>query len=714
MKQHIDSQYKSAFDQLEGNPAGVKRDPSATWDRIASQLDEKKRRRGGIIWWSAAAGIALLIAGTWLIVRYGGGPTPPTSNPNFAEGTPLLPDTLDRDNNSEIDSTEMMTDSLFAMVEELPPPPPPPEEEVYEIIEYEYYASAPPQEHYVEEPVYIIAEKSAGQMSSVSAGMVISKSRKRKGKFSGGKKRGKASNGRSKKQQNSYLSNLDGKRNRWYKNVFKRKKNDPQVIEDLNATEEYKPIEEKDFVKATIEPLSTFSIDVDRAAYANVRRHLTENKMPPPDAVRTEEMVNYFDYEYRVPYKGSQHPFNVQTEVADCPWEPKHRLVHIGIQGQEIAPSEMPTNNLVFLLDVSGSMDSPNKLPLVKQSFEILVKQLRPEDHVSIVVYAGAAGVVLEPTPGNKKELIMQAINNLSPGGSTAGAAGIEGAYRLAERNFDPKGNNRVIIATDGDFNVGISSDNGLERLIEKKRETGIYLTVLGLGTGNYKDARMETLADKGNGNFFYIDQLNEAKKVFGQELSGTLFTIAKDVKIQVEFNPKEVKAYRLIGYENRALRNEDFKNDKIDAGELGAGHTVTALYEIIPASGKPLTEEEELRYQKPQLSETGQSSGEMLEVRLRYKQPKESKSTKIVHQVMDKGLRLDQSSDNFRWSASVAGFSLLLRGSKYKGGATYRKMRLLAESAKGADPYGYRAEFLDLIDRAESLDKRQVARDKN
>jgi Ca-activated chloride channel family protein len=429
-------------------------------------------------------------------------------------------------------------------------------------------------------------------------------------------------------------------------------------------------------------------------------------QLPPPDAVRIEEMINYFDYDY--PQPKSDVPFSITSEVAACPWEPKHRLVSIGLQGKAIPTADLPASNLVFLIDVSGSMESADKLPLLISSFKLLVNQLRTNDKIAIVVYAGAAGVVLPPTSGNEKETIIQALNKLEAGGSTAGGAGIELAYKLAKENFIPKGNNRVILATDGDFNVGVSSEGALVRMIEEKRKSGIFLTVMGFGTGNYQDDKMQQLADKGNGNHAYIDNLSEARKVLVKEFGGTLFTIAKDVKLQLEFNPAKVAGYRLIGYENRLLANEDFKDDTKDAGELGSGHTVTALYEIIPVGveSKFLADVDELKYQRRADNNKAQNLGDILTVKFRYKAPDGDKSSLIEEVVYDRALPLERASDNFRWSAAVAEFGMLLHKSIYKGDATYSKCRLLADGARGKDEEGYRREMIKLLDLVGALDK--------
>jgi Ca-activated chloride channel family protein len=391
-------------------------------------------------------------------------------------------------------------------------------------------------------------------------------------------------------------------------------------------TESYKDISENDFKLPQNNPLSTFSIDVDKASYSNVRRMINNGIKIPKDAVKIEEMINYFHYDY--PQPTGDHPFAIHTEFSDCPWNKKHELVKIGLQGKTIASENLPDSNLVFLIDVSGSMSNYNKLPLLKSAFKLLVNQLRENDKVYIVVYAGAAGVVLEPTSGENKTKIIEALNQLEAGGSTAGGAGIKLAYKLAKENFNKKANNRVILATDGDFNVGLSSDEDMETLIEKERNSGIFLSVLGFGMGNYKDSKLEILADKGNGNHAYIDTMQEAQRVFGQEFGGTLFTIAKDVKIQVEFNPKKVQAYRLIGYENRLLNDEDFINDKIDAGEIGSGHQVTALYEIIPmgVKSKFTSKLPKLKYSTTR-SNSNSYNNELLTVKFRYKKPDADKS---------------------------------------------------------------------------------------
>ncbi|MCP4651802.1 MAG: DUF3520 domain-containing protein [Candidatus Omnitrophica bacterium] len=470
--------------------------------------------------------------------------------------------------------------------------------------------------------------------------------------------------------------------------------------QEQSNTEGYDRIYENDFLEALENPLSTFSIDVDTASYANTRRYIMDQRrLPPKDAVRIEEMINYFDYQY--PQPTGDDPFSIISEVGICPWNSDHKLALVGLQGKEVPMEDVPSNNLVFLIDVSGSMNNAQKLPLLKQAFKLLVKQLRQEDRVSIVVYAGAAGMVLDSTPGNEKESISRAIDNLSAGGSTAGGAGIKLAYKIAEENFLKDGNNRVILATDGDFNVGASSNAEMVRLIEANRDKGIFLTALGFGAGNYKDSKMEGIADKGNGNYAYIDNLLEAKKVFVKQLTGTLLTIAKDVKIQIEFNPSKVKAYRLIGYENRMLKKEDFNDDKKDAGELGAGHRVTALYEIVPAASKEeFGKVDALTYQQTTVAK----SDDLMTVKLRYKKPDEDVSKLITNKVS--ASQEWEISNNYNFASSVAEFGMLLRNSEHKANASYGQVLIRAKTAKGADENGYRAEFIRIVETAELLVK--------
>ena len=469
---------------------------------------------------------------------------------------------------------------------------------------------------------------------------------------------------------------------------------------DFN-TESYAHIDENDFKLVSASPLSTFSIDVDRASYANVRRFLQDGERPPVDAVRIEEMINYFPYEWGD--VAGEHPFAVTTEVTQAPWKREHRLVRIGLHAPSVDVRHLPPSNLVFLLDVSGSMSSPDKLPLLKKAFALLVDQLRPQDRVAIVVYAGAAGLVLPSTPGNQHGEIMAALERLQAGGSTAGGAGLKLAYETAREHYIDGGNNRVILATDGDFNVGASSDAEMVRLMKKERDNGVFLTVLGFGTGNLKDSKMEQIADHGNGNFHYVDGLLEARKVLVEEMGGTLLTLAKDVKLQIEFNPARVAGYRLIGYENRLLADEDFNDDTKDAGELGAGHTVTALYEVVPAGvAVPREEVDELRYQpQPDDPPLSEFEGEMLYVKVRYKDPDGEKSKLLEQAVAD---RTGMPSTDFRFATAVAGFGMLLRDSPHAGTLTLDDIVSLAEEGKGHDPRGYRGEFIRLVELTRDL----------
>jgi len=476
-----------------------------------------------------------------------------------------------------------------------------------------------------------------------------------------------------------------------------------ELRDDGASREGYDRVDEQSFASVADKPLSTLSIDVDSAAYSNVRRFVERGQLPPQDAVRIEELINYFPYAY--PDPEGDLPFAVHTEVSSAPWYPGHRLARIGIQGRRIDARNLPPANLVFLIDVSGSMNSHDKLPLVQRSLAMLTEELRPQDRVAVVVYAGAAGLVLPPTSGADKEVILRAIGQLQAGGSTAGGEGIALAYAVAQRSFVRHGLNRVILATDGDFNVGISSDGELLRLIEDKRKSGVFLTVLGYGTGNYQDAKMQKLADAGNGHHAYIDSLFEAHKVLVAEMGATLLTLAKDVKIQVEFNPAFVKGYRLIGYENRLLAARDFNDDKKDAGELGAGHAVTALYEIVPAgSAEPLQGTDRLKYQQSRLAPAAARSGELMTVKLRYKAPHGDTSRLIERPVRDESLALGATSPDFRFAAAVAGYGLVLRASPFRGAASHAAALELARGALGADPGGHRREFLRLIEKTMEL----------
>ena len=474
-------------------------------------------------------------------------------------------------------------------------------------------------------------------------------------------------------------------------------------------TAEYDHFDENPFLAAATNPLSTFSIDVDTASYANVRRMINAGTKPPKDSVRIEEMINYFAYDYPQP-KGDE-PFSINLEVAGCPWAPEHRLVRIGLKGREVAAEKRDASNLVFLLDVSGSMEPVDRLPLVKQAMRLLVDRLTQNDRVAIVVYAGGSGLVLPSTPGDRKEQILHALEDLEAGGSTNGAAGIELAYQIAAENFIKGGVNRVILATDGDFNIGTTSQGELVRLAEEKAKGGVFLTVLGVGDDNLKDSTMQKIADKANGNYAYLDSLEEARKVLVQQMNGTLVTIAKDVKVQVEFNPLHVSSYRLLGYEKRLLRKEDFNNDKVDAGEIGAGHTVTALYEVVPrgstsdplASAPPV---DALKYASPdpRAVTSAYPSPDLLTVKLRYKQPDGETSRLLERSLTDNGVAFDKASPDFRFAAAVAEFGMILRGSPHKGNATVAAVLERAKAAKGRDEFGYRAGFLELAQKAQAL----------
>jgi len=477
----------------------------------------------------------------------------------------------------------------------------------------------------------------------------------------------------------------------------------------LTATgndEEYNSHPENRFLQAIHQPLSTFSLDVDAASYSNMRRIVNQGQLPPKDAVRIEELINYFSYDYHQPADG--HPVKITTETAACPWNTKHKLLRIGVKAKEIPSEKLPVANFVFLIDVSGSMYGPTRLDLVKSSLKLLVNNLRDKDCVAIVVYAGAAGEVLPSTAGTDRQKIIEAIQNLAAGGSTAGGAGIQLAYKVAEKNFIPDGNNRIILCTDGDFNVGVSSNSELEELIESKRKTGVFLTILGYGMGNYKDSKLQTLSQKGNGNHAYIDNIQEANKVLVNEFGSTMYTVAKDVKIQVEFNPAYVNSYRLVGYESRLLNKEDFNDDTKDAGELGSGHTVTALYEIIPVGVEnPYGGVDKLKYQvnsQPEINPNNYTS-ELLTVKLRYKKPNEDKSSKLEIPVsIDNDKK--KPSEDFNFAMAVAMFGQLLKGSDFKGDATYQKVIDLAREGIGEDKYGYRKEFIRLAESVNQLTK--------
>lgn len=474
------------------------------------------------------------------------------------------------------------------------------------------------------------------------------------------------------------------------------------------GTESYKKYPENDFKAVSLNPLSTLSVDVDRASYSNVRRFINQGQKPPADAVRVEEMINYFNYEY--PQPQGKDPIAIVTEITNCPWQPQHKLVHIGMQARKIDTKDLPPSNLVFLLDVSGSMSNPNKLPLVVSAMKLLANNLREQDKISIVVYAGSAGLVLPPTSGRNKTAIYEALDKLRAGGSTAGGAGIKLAYKTAREQFIRNGNNRVILATDGDFNVGVSNENELEDLIVAQRDKGIFLTCLGFGTGNYKDSKMELLADKGNGNYAYIDNILEAQKTLVSEFGGTVFTVAKDVKAQIEFNPNVVQGYRLVGYENRLLNEEDFTNDKKDAGDMGSGHSVTIIYEVIPARVNstliPKGNATKLKYQQPKtaIDQRYHDNAELATIKFRYKKPDGNKSTEMIHIIPNQIATLKNASNNVRFATAVAMYGMILKDSDYKGSMTYDQVLALARSAKDSDDEGYRGEFIRLVTTTKGL----------
>ena len=487
-----------------------------------------------------------------------------------------------------------------------------------------------------------------------------------------------------------------GKRNR------KKDKQKKAVTYDIYepSRETYKAIDESGFKSTATDPVTTFSADVDKASYSNVRRMINYGQKPDEDAVRIEELINYFDYNYTPPAEGSKAPLNATTTLSSCPWNPDNYLLRIGLQAKKIDLTKAPPSNIVFLIDTSGSMDSPNKMPLLKASFKLLLDNLRSEDRIAIVVYASQTGVLLPSTSAKEKKKISKVIDNLVASGSTAGGAGLQTAYKVAKKNFLPKGNNRIILATDGDFNVGISSRDKLQRLVEEERNNGIYISVLGYGMGNYRDDMAETIADKGNGNYAYIDNLTEAKRVLVNEFGGTLYTVAKDVKLQLEFNPQYVKEYRLVGYENRALANEDFEDDKKDAGEIGAGHTVTALYELVPAKGATT---DGLRYQKQ--VEKG-FANELAFLKIRYKDPivKDAKSVEESTPIPFTLTEFAKTDDDYRFASAVAEWGMLLRNSKYKAKSSFSQVLDLAKNAIGKDEEGYRKEFIRLVEVSEKL----------
>ena len=474
------------------------------------------------------------------------------------------------------------------------------------------------------------------------------------------------------------------------------------------SREQYDRIVDNPFLHVSDQPLSTFSVDVDTASYSKVRQYLAEyNQMPRPDAVRIEELLNYFQYEYAAPQPAQSEPFATHVAVSDCPWNDKHRLVRLALKGRQLESDVRPISNLVLLVDSSGSMEQLNKLPLLKRGVGLMLEQLTESDHVAIVTYAGSSGLVLDSTPANHASEILSALENLRAGGSTNGGQGLQLAYRVANDNFIKGGTNRVILCTDGDFNVGMSGTDQMVRMIEDQSRSGVELSVLGFGMGNLNDAMLEQISGCGNGNYAFIDTLNEARKVLVEQLSGTLVTIAKDVKLQVEFNPKKVASYRLIGYENRALENQDFNDDKKDAGEIGAGHSVTALYEIVPVgvSSESIPQTDELKYQQPAQVSLAAESDELLTVKIRYKLPDQEESLLMEHVVFDSGATFEQADSDFQFAAAVASFGMLLRNSDFRGRWNYKNVMEVAKSSAGQDPYGFRKEFVELVSIAQELD---------
>ena len=739
MQQNIDQLFKDGVESLHTQPAPVARDPQASWDRIEGMLGtEKKKRRGAWIWVSAAASVALLIALGWGLSRPGENGLPTgkgiamvdsvVTHDKPAHQSEQLPAT--KDNAQQEQQLATAADEPTVVVDNGRSPQGQFKSE--KVAKRKMNPNTIDGSQLMMNGITIIGEKSERNYESHTSSMSVVSQKNIDPQVTGSRNMNSLSmvsitNGRNKKAN----SNTGGKAgvkspapvaNGTYKGVpahandftdqlvlgrkgkkkiAERERNQQQGYIDYNepyGSESYAETVENDYFKTVQEPLSTFSIDVDRASYTNHRRFIDGNALPPKYAVRVEEFINYFPYEYQPPHNGE--PFSILPEVTTCPWNSEHKLVRIALKGREVSTDKVPASNIVFLLDVSGSMASPDKLPLLKQALTMLTEQLREQDKVSIVVYAGAAGLVLPPTSGNNKQAITDALNRLEAGGSTAGGQGIELAYATAKQNFMREGNNRVILATDGDFNVGVSDNGGLEELIVRKRAEGVFLSVLGFGEGNLQDSKMELLADKGNGNYNYIDGEKEAKKVLVTEFGGTLLTIAKDVKIQVEFNPDNVQAYRLIGYENRKLKNEDFANDKIDAGELGAGHTVTAFYEIVPRGAGSSSE---LKYQQSVVTNPAYAK-ELLTVKLRYKEPNGTVSKLLEETLKDEGRNITQTSNDFRWAVAVAAYGMILRQSDYKGTATLEQVLALAKTAVGADKEGYRKEFIELVTKAANI----------
>lgn len=708
MKNELNTEHTD-FDTFEA--------PANLWDRVEKGLDEKQTKRRGIVWWQIAAGIAIIGGLGYVMISFLSGNSYVQDDWKAEVKLPIIPE----------DSTQQK--------EAIPP------DTITEAKEYTFPVIQPlaydtmsivesPNDITIAVPFLTITpapvtlNTATYQWTSVGAGTVSLNSMS-----SGATALSSVpltSQGFTYTMSNStnggpvnvpsngildgvYISeHISTRKSIPYESL--REANGFFIADSINLNfdqtnrSSYEAIQENTFKPTSKDPLSTFSIDVDGASYSDVRGMINRNTLPNPNAVRLEEFINYFPYDY--PEPESDHPFSINTELAVCPWNPTHQLMKVGIKGESIEKAQLPTNNLVFLLDVSGSMNNPEKLELLKKGFRLLVNELREEDRVAIAVYAGAAGLVLPPTSGANKDQILDALNKLSAGGSTAGGQGINLAYATAQENFDPQGNNRIILATDGDFNVGVSGNDALVKLIEEKRKSGVFLTVLGFGHDNFQSDKMEKLANNGNGNFSFIDNILEAKKVLVTEMGATLKTIAKDVKIQVEFNPNYVSSYRLLGYENRMLEHQDFANDKIDAGELGAGHTVTAVYELIPPGAidsENLNENEtELKYSKVELNANGLYAAELATVKFRYKEP-DGTTSKLIEQTIMNSPEMIESND-FKFAQAVIEFGLIMRGSQYAGNSNFDAVLKRANESVGEDKFGYRREFIILAEKAKLL----------
>lgn len=697
--------------------------PEDLWNRVEQGLDEKSKKRRGFVWWQVAAGVAVLLTAGILTVNYAwkSAPTQLAQN-NTPDEKQIEPTVIPSISEDSVKVIEPTVDIQPEEPHETPATP--------LLLADSIVALLPRMDHYPSEAIVDLSTVNNVTFSGDGGGLDLNSyfttvpgvTTGSTTTLSGAVNQGFTSYSFTSPVSPPTSGIIDGiyiqehtptKRTIPYQEL---KEADILVINgeqynpglgtyqwETTNTSRYDEIIENDYIKTLQEPLSTFSIDVDGAAYSDVRGMINRDEIPNKNAVRMEEFVNYFPYEYEEPT--GEHPFSIHSEIGTCPWNPEHQLLKVGIKGQSIEKDNLPKNNLVFLLDVSGSMDDPEKLELLKKGFRMLVNELREDDRVAISVYAGAAGVVLPPTSGANKDKILDALNRLNAGGSTAGGEGIELAYKLAEEHFDKNGNNRIILATDGDFNVGISNDDKLVELIEEKRKSGVFLTVLGFGHDNFQSSKMEKLANNGNGNFSFIDNVLEAKKVLVTEMGATLLTIAKDVKIQMEFNPAHVGSYRLIGYENRLLQNQDFANDAIDAGELGAGHTVTAMYEIIPAgaTNDDASNEKGLKYSKVTHESNWAFADEMATMKFRYKQPDGDKSILIERPIFSADAKKKASQD-FEFIQSVVEFGLILRESKHQGTTDFDRIIETARKTKGDDPYGYRSEFIRLVEKTKIL----------